>query len=79
MSTQITADVIWRLLGRASSKEGNLLGPADNLSAARIMQRRGWITLTPCGAAGYVARITALGRAEILRSEIFEMAGIEAA
>ena len=55
MSTQITADVIWRLLGRASSKEGNLLGPADNLSAARIMQRRGWITLTPCGR-GWIRR-----------------------
>jgi hypothetical protein len=74
MSTQITTDVMWRLLGRASGKEGNLVGPADNLSAARIMQRRGWITLTSCGA-GYVARITARGRAEVLRSEIFEMAG----
>jgi hypothetical protein len=78
MSTQVTTDVMWRLLGRASGKEGNLLGPADNLAAARIMQRRGWITLTPCGA-GYVARITALGRAELLRCEIFEMAGMAAA
>ena len=78
MSTQITHDLMWRLLGRASGKEGNFFGPADNLAAARIMQRRGWITLTPCGT-GYVARITALGRAELLRSEIFEMAGMAAA